>query len=188
MPLRAREAPYSPGMTTGRDESPEERADRNWTDLMQELRVSQTGTQLLAGFLMTLPFSPRFTELGELQRAWYLALVTLAALCVGLTLAPVAMHRHHFRKGVKENVVTVAHHITSLALGAVAALMAGIVAFVFAMVVGNTWGVVAGVAAALVLSALLLLVPRGAVRRAQSQAESQESTASRRSSGSTSAP
>lgn len=151
--------------TMGRNESPEERADRNWIDLMQELRVSQTGTQLLAGFLMTLPFAPRFTELGDLQRAWYLVLVGLASLCVGLTLAPVAMHRYHFRRGVKEDVVTVAHRITSIALGCVGLLMAGIVSFVFAMVLGNTAGLISGIVALVVLASLLVLVPRAAVRQ-----------------------
>src|SRR5439155_6937869 len=41
------------------NESPTERLDRNWNDILQELRVVQTGVQLLTGFLLTLPFQQR---------------------------------------------------------------------------------------------------------------------------------
>ena len=58
------------GTTKGRHETPDERADRNWNELLQELRVSQTGVQLLAGFLVTLPFQSRFAELDSFQRGW----------------------------------------------------------------------------------------------------------------------
>ena len=40
----------------GRDETPYERADRNWNEMLQELRVLQTGAQILAGFLLALAF------------------------------------------------------------------------------------------------------------------------------------
>ena len=56
-----------------RDETPAQRLDRNWTELMQEIRVVQTGVQLLTGFLLTLPFQQRFTELTHLQKWLYLA-------------------------------------------------------------------------------------------------------------------
>ena len=61
-----------------RDETAQERADRNWAELLQELRVSQTGVQLLAGFLATLPFQARFTELDAFQQGWYVGLLGLA--------------------------------------------------------------------------------------------------------------
>lgn len=62
------------------DESPNERYDRNWAELRQELRVLQTGTQILAVFLLTLPFQQRFTELGPFDHILYLVLVLLAAV------------------------------------------------------------------------------------------------------------
>ena len=55
-----------------RDETPTERLDRNWGDLLQELRVSQTGVQLLTGFLLTLPFQSRFAELDRVEQNIYL--------------------------------------------------------------------------------------------------------------------
>ena len=39
---------------------PEEMINRNWTELVQELRSTQTGVQVLTGFLLTVPFSDRF--------------------------------------------------------------------------------------------------------------------------------
>ncbi|HEX3197712.1 MAG TPA: DUF6328 family protein, partial [Propionibacteriaceae bacterium] len=49
--------------TDGRDESLNERMDRNWNEILQELRVTQTGTQIFTGFLLTIAFQTRFGEL-----------------------------------------------------------------------------------------------------------------------------
>src|SRR5699024_1956364 len=110
----------------GRNETPEQRADRNWVELLQELRVSQTGVQLIAGFLVTLPFLDGFADLDDFQRGWYLGLLGLAFLTVGVMLSPVAIHRRLFRGQAKTTVVTVAHTLTEIALVLIAALLAGI--------------------------------------------------------------
>jgi hypothetical protein len=70
-----------------RSETPTERLDRNWSILLQELRVTQTGVQLLTGFLLTLPFQQRFDRLDGVMRAIY---VTSAACSVAATIALVA--------------------------------------------------------------------------------------------------
>lgn len=67
-------------LVDGRDETPNERADRNWTEVLQELRVMQTGTQILAGFLLTLAFQPAFADLSTGQRVFSLVLLVLATL------------------------------------------------------------------------------------------------------------
>ncbi|UUZ60928.1 DUF6328 family protein [Nocardioides sp. B-3] len=67
----------------GRDETPEERADRHWSDLLRELRVSQTGVQLLAAFPVSLPFQSRFTDLDAFQQRWYVGVLALALLTLG---------------------------------------------------------------------------------------------------------
>ncbi len=85
----------------GRDETEMERNDRNWTEILQELRVIQTGTQILTGFLLTLAFQQRFTDLDAYQVDTYLALVIVAALATALALAPVALHRALFRRRAK---------------------------------------------------------------------------------------
>src|SRR6478735_7521487 len=73
----------------GRDESLAERMDRNWVELLQELRVLQTGVQILAGFLLTLPFQSRFETLDDYQTRLYLANVVLAALTTATILLSV---------------------------------------------------------------------------------------------------
>src|SRR4051795_12144025 len=83
---------------SGRDETELERLDRNWTDLLQELRVVQTGVQLLTGFLLTLPFQNRFVLLESYQRTAYLATVACAIGATGFLIAPVSLHRLLFRR------------------------------------------------------------------------------------------
>lgn len=83
--------------STGRDETPNEQQDRNWNDILQELRVMQTGVQIIAGFLLTLPFQQRFDDLKPAAVAIYLILVVLAATTTCLMLVPVALHRQMFR-------------------------------------------------------------------------------------------
>ncbi len=145
---------------TGRDETSQERADRKWGDLLQELRVMQTGVQLLAGFLLTLPFQQKFEDLEEFQRDFYLVLVVLAGVTTALVLTPVAAHRTLSGRQVKERLVKTAGKIASFALGAVALLVVGTTTFVFDVVVDRTWAAVVGAAMALVLVGLLVLLPR----------------------------
>lgn len=148
----------------GRNETPEERLDRNWGELLQELRVTQTGVQLIAGFLLTLPFQQRFAELDEFQTGTYLALVLLSTGTIALTLAPVAIHRRLFRRRIKARLVLAAHRITQAALAAIALLMAGIVLLVFDVVVGRPTALATAAAALVVTIGLLLVLPFSAAR------------------------
>ena len=92
-----------------RDESEEERADRNLGELLQELRVAGLGVQVLFGFLLSLPFTNRFTHLSPGQRNLYLGTIVLAAVATALLLGPVAYHRLVFRRGEKERLVRAAN-------------------------------------------------------------------------------
>jgi hypothetical protein len=148
-----------------RDETPDERADRNWIDLLQELRVSQTGVQLLAGFLVTLPFQSRFEELDAFQRGWYVGLLALAFTTVGVMLAPVAIHRHVFQQNAKPELVRAGHRLTSIALALIALLLGGIL-FLVVDVVYDRRAAAAGAAASVaVLVGLLLVLPRRVLQR-----------------------
>ena len=89
----------------GRDETPEERADRHWTDLLQELRVTETGVQVLFSLLLTVPFSARFGDVTPFQRRVYFAALLLTAAANVALIAPVAYHRTLFRQGEKARVV-----------------------------------------------------------------------------------
>src|SRR5215213_4013511 len=90
-------------------ETERERINRNWDELLQELRVTQTGVQILTGFLLTLPFQQRFALLDDAQQAVYLTTVGFAVLATGLLVAPVSHHRSVFRQHEKDWLITSAH-------------------------------------------------------------------------------
>jgi len=143
----------------GRPESPAQRADRNWNEVLQELRVLQTGTQILTGFLLALAFQPAFADLAPGWRMFYLALVSLAALSAVVALAPVALHRAAFRRGIKPSVVTFGHRTLRGALALVCLLLIGVVAFVFGVVVDTAAAVAGGVVLAVVILVLWVVAP-----------------------------
>jgi tellurite resistance protein TehA-like permease len=143
----------------GRHETPTERSDRNWTDIQQELRIVQTGTQILAGFLLTLPFQQRFTTLGAGERAFYLVLVVLAVVVTIVALSAVASHRLVFRQRQKHDLVRVGNVILIAALIASALLFAGTVLFVFDVVIGDVGGIIGGIAVFLATAGLWVSIP-----------------------------
>ena len=143
----------------GRDESPAERADRNWNEVLQELRVLQTGSQILTGFLLALAFQPAFADLSGGQRAFYLVLIAVSALSAIVALAPVALHRFLFQHRAKRTVVAYGHLALLTSLLTVSLLLVGVVAFVFDVVVGGTASWIAGAVLGGVIIALWVAVP-----------------------------
>lgn len=131
-------------MDDDRDESRDERMDRNWNELLQELRVSQTGVQILAGFLLTLPFQQRFSELPDLELKVYLATVVVACLSTILLVTPVALHRALFRRHQKERLVRAADRLARAGLASLGLAVSGVVTLVFGVVVGRSAGAIAG--------------------------------------------
>jgi uncharacterized membrane protein len=138
----------------GRGESPLQKLDRNWLEMLQELRVLQTGIQILTGFLLTLPFQARFTELDGLQLDVYLALVVLSALITALLLSIVTMHRLFFGLHIRESLVRNADRIFRFTMLLVGLVLMGTTGLIFDLVLGRT----AGTAAALALGAVILLL------------------------------
>ncbi len=143
-----------------RDESAAERQDRKYADLLQELRVIQTSAQLTAGFLLTLPFQQRFSDLTTNQERFYLVLVVLAALVTAVVLSPVATHRQLSGRRVKDRLVDAAHTFVSIALALLALLATGIVVFIFDVLVDLETAVVVGGALLALLATLMVVVPR----------------------------
>jgi hypothetical protein len=142
-----------------RDESPSVRLDRNWSELLQELRVTQTGTQILTGFLLTLAFQPRFSDLDAFQVDVFLVLVVLAVLTTALAIAPVSLHRTLFREGAKEQIVRLGNIIVKATLVGVAAVLTGTVLLIFDVVLGRTAGFVASGVTLVVILLVWLLLP-----------------------------
>lgn len=149
----------------GRDETRDERADRNWEELMQELRVMQTGTQVLSGFLLAVAFQPRFTELDDLQRTLYIVLVGLAALATVLALAPVGMHRSLFGRHRKPDLVRFASRMVQADLVVIGLLSVGVTTLIVDFTVDRTTATVVLIVATVVVLALWVLLPRLIDRR-----------------------
>ncbi|MEU1291960.1 DUF6328 family protein [Streptomyces sp. NPDC005840] len=100
----------------GRDESPEERADRQWSELLQELRVVQTGVQILFGFLLTVAFQQRFPALSGGDRTLYTVTMVLGAAATGALVGPASLHRMLAGHRLKPETVVWASRLTVLGL------------------------------------------------------------------------
>ena len=64
-------------------ETEKQRWDRNFADLLQELRVAQTGVQILFAFLLTLPFSSGFPKTSAFQKDTYVVALIVTTLAFG---------------------------------------------------------------------------------------------------------
>ncbi|WP_051016218.1 DUF6328 family protein [Cellulomonas massiliensis] len=155
----------------GRDETVEERMDRNWNELLQELRVTQTGATLLTGFLMTIPFQQRFEDLDDYQRTLYLVLVVLTVLATALILAPVSLHRELFRRRMKPQLVSAGNLFARLGLVVLALALVGVASLLFDVVVSRQAGQVVGATSAAVLVLVWWVLPRLVAGAAQRGAE-----------------
>ncbi|MCB4208196.1 DUF6328 family protein [Arthrobacter sp. UM1] len=149
----------------GRHETPDEQRDRQWTDLLQELRVMQTGTQILAGFLLTLPFQQRFGELDATARAIYLATLLVTVSTAILMLVPVAMHRRLFGRHVKDRLVASGHLVLRAVLVLVGLLLLGVASLVAYVVVGPAAAVVVALLFGASLVGALVVYPSRVLRR-----------------------
>lgn len=144
----------------GRDETPIEKADRNWGDILQELRAVQTGTTIITGFLLAVAFQPRFADLEPYEQGLYLVLVVLAGFATVLGLAPVIMHRQLFGLRQKERLVRGANRLLIALLVVVSMLAAGVTSLIFDVVVDRVAGFIALGISLVVLVAFWVVVPR----------------------------
>jgi hypothetical protein len=142
-----------------RSETPTERLDRNWSTLLQELRVTQTGVQLLTGFLLTLPFQQRFDRLDALMRAVYVATVACSLAATIALVAPVATHRLLFRQRRLNELVSASHRLAMAGLGLLGLALVGVTVVVIDMVYGRTAALSGGAVALLGFLAVWLAVP-----------------------------
>lgn len=143
----------------GRRETESERSDRNWADLLQELRVLQAGTQILTAFLLAIAFQPRFTELDPFQLGLYLTLVSVSILTTVVSLLPVSAHRILFQHLVKEATVRIGDRMLKAVLVGVSLTMIGTAMLIFDFVLGHTAGLIAAGAITVITLALGLILP-----------------------------
>ena len=139
---------------SGRNETIEQRADRNLTELLQELRVALPGVQVLFAFLLTVPFSSRFTELTEFQENLYFAILLGAALSTALFIAPTAGHRILFRRQEKEYLVVVYNRFALAGLAVLALSMCSVITLISDVLFGATATLVVTAASLLTFAGL----------------------------------
>jgi len=145
--------------TEHRAEAPLQRADRNFAELLQELRVAQTGVQILFAFLLTLSFTDRFAMADAFQRSVYVFTLATSATTVALLVAPVAVHRLLFQRGRKRELVHVGHRLVVTGLVCLAVTMLAGMLLALDVVVGRAAGVSVVAALALVFAALWAGLP-----------------------------
>jgi len=124
----------APGPGDARGEGPLRRAVRNMLELLQELRVAQTGVQILFAFLLSLSFTDRFDRIDDIQRWTYVVTLLLSVLTAGLLVAPAAAHRSTFRRGAKVGTVLLGHRLFVLGLVTLALTLTGAVLLVLEVI------------------------------------------------------
>lgn len=153
-----------------RHETRAERADRNFGELVQELRVAQTGVQILFAFLLSLAFLTDFPHTPAYERVLTGALLTAAGATICF-VAPVAFHRTLFGRGMKEEVVALTHRLAAIGLGLLALSMA-LASWLVLATLWSEQSATAVVAGMLVVIAIVwVAVPLLVVRRAEHSAE-----------------
>jgi hypothetical protein len=153
----------------GRNETHLERCDRNLVELLQEVRVVQTGVQVLFGFMLMAPLTVPFHHVGARQHIEYYVAFGFCGVAAFVLMAPTAYHRVLFRRGDKEYLVTTANRLTIVGLAAIGLSMAGATVFVTDVLFGPMAGIAAGAAVGLFAFALwagLPLARRRALDRA----------------------
>jgi uncharacterized protein DUF6328 len=142
-----------------RDETEAERLDRNYNELLQEMRVLQAGIQILFAFLLSLAFQQRFTEVTHFERDVYIVTLIFACLSTACILAPVSFHRLVFRRGMKDELMRAANKEVAAGLVLLFVAMHGAVLLVLDFLLGLSFAVTAVAAIAVVYLVLWLVVP-----------------------------
>ena len=158
--------PSSSSRTPDRDETPDERADRQMNELLQELCVALPGVQVLFAFLLAVPFQQRFTEVTGFQEKTYFVVLLLSAAATAFLIAPSAYHRINFAQGDKQHIVRVANRLSVVGLILLAFAMTGAVLLVTDVLFKSGTVAVATVATLVMFASLWFVVPL--IRRAHS--------------------
>lgn len=152
-----------PPMT--RHESPEERADRNLVELLQELRVVQTGVQIVFAFLLGVAFTSRFPQISDFQRGTYVVTLLLTVVSSAVLATPVALHRGLFHRGVKPRIVALSARFAQIGLVFLALALNGAVLLLMDVVLGLLAAIATTVVTTAMFAALWLLLPWALRRR-----------------------
>lgn len=142
-----------------RGEGPHQRADRNFVELLQELRVLQTGVQVLFALLLTVSFTAAFSEADAFQRTVYVITLVCCAVATALLTAPVAYHRRLFQRGRKADVVRAAHRLLQAGMVIMLVAVTGALLLVVDQAVGRVPGLLVSSLVGAVFAVLWFVLP-----------------------------
>lgn len=154
-------------MPYGRNEDEAQRLDRNYNELLQELRVAQTGAQILFAFLLAIAFQPRFERLSVVEEDLYVATLLCSAVAVVMFIAPVAVHRSTVGRRLKDRLVSVSARLAIVGLASLGLSMLGAILLTVGLVASQLVAIVVTSAAALMILALWLALPHYIQRQEQ---------------------
>ena len=143
----------------GRDESEAKRLDRNYGELLQELRVTETGVQVLFAFLLSIAFQQRFSQIDDFERATYVVTLLCSTISTGLLIAPVAFHRLVFRQGLKAELVRITSRLAIAGASFLLLSVLGGVLLILDYVVGRAFAISAVSVLGLLFVALWVVFP-----------------------------
>src|SRR3954453_6303738 len=147
------------GQSNPRGETPEKRADRTMNERLQELRVVQAGVQILVAFLLSMSFTERFSRIDEFQRWTYVVTLLMSMLTAGLLIAPAAVHRVTFRRGLKPEIVQTGDRLFAAGLATLVLTLTGGPLLVLDVAVGRTFAVDCAIVVGLALAGLWFVLP-----------------------------
>ncbi|GGR03278.1 DUF6328 family protein [Kitasatospora griseola] len=140
-------------------ESPQARADRRLVEMLQELRVLQTGVQIVFAFLLGVAFTPRFAELDDARQDLYVVVLLLTVVAAAVLATPVALHRGLFRHPKRTRIVKVSARIAQVGLVLLAMALSGAVLLVLAVVLGFPMAIPITAVIALLFGGLWFVLP-----------------------------
>jgi O-antigen/teichoic acid export membrane protein len=160
------------------DETERERLNRNTNELLQELRVSQTGVQILFAFLLTLPFTQRFSEVTEFERDVYFVSLLLAGAASALFIGPVSFHRLLFRRQEKRELVFLGNAMSIAGLACLAVAINGVILLITHFLLGQTAAIITTTCSSAVFLYLWYAIPFSRLRYARRREKEQDSAPS----------
>jgi Family of unknown function (DUF6328) len=145
--------------TTGREETEEERVDRNLQEFLGELRVALPGVQVLFAFLLVVPFNQRFGDITDFQKTVYFVTLLFTAAASVCLIAPTAQHRVEFRAQHKEQILLMANRLAIVGLGCLAIAMTGAILLITDLLYGSTTTIIVTTLVGLTFALLWYLIP-----------------------------
>jgi len=133
---------HQPASYTRDGEEEGKRLDRHWNELLQELRLAQTGTQILFAFLLSIAFTTRFQDSDRFTHDVFAGTLVASALAMGLFLAPVSFHRIVFQRKLRDRMIPIAHHLATAGLAFLLVAIAGGVLLAIDVVLSRTLAII----------------------------------------------